>query len=61
MSRGALQHNHRKPSKVAGVTVEANMVPVAEERNGCEGRKKTGKGRTRRYEEGDNGRRGNAR
>lgn len=42
------------------------MVPVAEERNGRrmqrkEGRKKTGEGRTRRYEEGDNGRRGSAR
>lgn len=40
------------------------MVPVAEERNGRwmrrEGRKETGEGRTRRYEEGDNGRRGSA-
>lgn len=40
---GAFQRKHRKPSKVAGVTVEANMVPVAEERNGRRMRRKEGR------------------
>lgn len=49
MSRAAFQRNHRKPSKAAGVTVEANMVTVAEERNGRRMRRK--KGRRREKEE----------
>jgi len=49
VSREALQHNYRKPSKAAGVTVEANMVSVAEKRNG---RRKRRKERRRREKEG---------